>query len=158
MPCHTVTMTYVDVIRNYKPEWYEWNPLKQRQLKKKRMSVQNESDRGAIVFHHTAIPHKHSLVMEGECCNLQRRLHMARGEFGTILLPLWSTEWSLSVKGARTLVPFHQPWWDKFPLKHDMMANLIHRHSRRTGRGQTPQQAGPLWSFFEAGMQFFLSR
>lgn len=41
----------------------------------------------------------------GECCNLLRRLHVARGELGTILLPLRSTERSHSVRGSQDPCP-----------------------------------------------------
>lgn len=51
------------------------------------MSGQNGSDR-ALYSIILRADHEHSLVMEGECCNLLRRLHVAWGEFGTILLPL----------------------------------------------------------------------
>lgn len=78
--------------------------------------------------------HKHFLVIEGECCNLLRRLHMAQGEFGTILLALWSTEWSYSVRGAKTLVHFHQPSWHKFSLTcwNDYQSSLLAQWKDRT--------------------------
>lgn len=77
-------------------------------VKKKKMSVQNGSDR-ALYSIILQAAHEHALVIEGECCNLLRRLHVAWGEYGTILLPLWSPEWSHSVRGAKTLVHFHRP-------------------------------------------------
>lgn len=63
-------------------------------------------------------PHEHLFVIEGECCNLLRRLHMAWGEYRTILLTLWSTEWSHSVRRAKTLVYFHPPRCHEFSLRH----------------------------------------
>ena len=79
------------------------------------MSVQNGTDRVLYSLILQAAL-EHSSVIEGECCNLLRRLHMAWGEYGTILLPLRGKEWSHSVRGAKTLVHFHRPRWHKFSL------------------------------------------
>lgn len=72
----------------------------------------------ALCSHHTAML---AVLFEGGWgawggCNLLRRLHMACGEFRTILLPLWRTEGSHSVRRAKTLVHFQRPWWHTFSL------------------------------------------
>ncbi len=98
------------------------------------MSVQNGSE-GTLYSIILWAEHEHSWLIEGECCNLLRRLHVARGEFGTILLPLWSTERSHSGRGAKTLVHFHQPWWHKFSLtcRYDCQSASSAQRGNRAG-------------------------
>lgn len=116
------------------------------------MSVQNGSDR-ALCSIILKAAHEHSLVIEGECCNLLRRLHMAWGEFGTILLPLWSTEWSHSVRGVKTLVHFHRPQWHKFSLtrRYDCQS----APSAQQGN-MAEDKNWAIIKFFEAGLLFFV--
>lgn len=86
------------------------------QFRKKNLSVEDGSDK-ALYSIILQAAHEPLLVIEGECCNLLRRLHLPWGEFGTILLALCSTEWSRSLRGAQTLVHFRWPSWHKFFLK-----------------------------------------
>lgn len=93
----------------------------------------------------------------GGCCNLLRRLHVARGEFGTILLPLWSTERSHSVRRAETLVHFHWPLWHKFPPTrwYDCQSAPWAQRGNMAG-DREPQQAEPLWAFLDGAWLLFV--
>lgn len=84
----------------------QMKPLKPPQLRGRKMSGQNGSDR-ALYSINLGVEHEHSLVIDWEGCNLLRRLHMAWGEFGTLLLPLGSTVRSRCVRAAKTLAYIH---------------------------------------------------
>lgn len=113
-------------------------PLKPLQLRGRKMLGQNGSDR-ALYSITLGVEPELSLVIDWEGCNLLRRLHMAWGEFGTLLLPLGSTVRSHRVRAAKTLAYIHWPVWHKFSL-----TNWYDCQSAATAQG-TESSIGLSW-------------